>query len=653
MVGYAFTANPTVSRTAHISLLGTNVAVTQAGLFTATLAASALEVASEAGTGTMALSVSAPLGPWTAAADDPWLHLDDSNRSGAGSATVVFTFDANDIRPRTGTLTIAGQKLTVSQSGAAARLGTATLLEGPAAGADSVVLSAVGGWTATANDPWLHLDASNAGGAGSTNVLFTFDANPDATRTGTLTIAGRTLAVMQAGATYVPAGPIDLPEAGGVGGEPIAVDRAGNVYFQGSDPEGQPGIRQWSAATGSVTTIVPGVTVNECLAADGGGNLYFVGDNYSSIRKWTESDGSLTTLLSGLESVFPLAADGAGNVYFGERPVFGSGPDLKKWNVRDGTVATLLSSREVGRVLYALAVDSAGTVYLVYLLDYGCSVGGDCPLDHVGRLTANLRIKRLVSLELFKSAYMGLAVDGAGAVYYAEYYPFAEGEIKKVTTNGKDYSYWDEYTGETLVSLNRGDAMGSLAADGVGNVYWSYYSDYRDGVFTSGGIRVLPRAFVDSTSASHEALAGSGSVPVVLPAGGSPRSPFTPTSDQPWLSAGSILNGAAEYSFTANTTGAPRTARLTVLGVPVTITQAAGPEPVLTGPVRLVNGDLQWGFAGDPARSYSVVFSSTVEREFSAWLPLGPATATSPGQFQFTVAPSPGSPMGFYRVRSR
>ena len=58
-------------------------------------------------------------------------------------------------------------------------------------------------WTATANDSWLHLSAANQSGAGSANVIFTFDANPGATRTGTLTIAGQTLTVTQAGSTYV------------------------------------------------------------------------------------------------------------------------------------------------------------------------------------------------------------------------------------------------------------------------------------------------------------------------------------------------------------------------------------------------------------------------------------------------------------------
>ena len=63
-------------------------------------------------------------------------------------------------------------------------------------------------WTATANAAWLHLSPANQSGTGSTNVVFSFDANPGATRTGTLTIAGQTLTVTQAGSTYVAADPV-------------------------------------------------------------------------------------------------------------------------------------------------------------------------------------------------------------------------------------------------------------------------------------------------------------------------------------------------------------------------------------------------------------------------------------------------------------
>ncbi|MEN9675190.1 MAG: hypothetical protein RIS76_1086 [Verrucomicrobiota bacterium] len=87
----------------------------------------------------------------------------------------------------------------------------------------------------------------------------------------------------------------------------------------------------------------------------------------------------------------------------------------------------------------------------------------------------------------------------------------------------------------------------------------------------------------------------------------------------------------------------------------VTVIQAhvvVAAEPVLTGPVRLENGDLQFGFTGTPEASYSVRSSTDVALPFSAWTEAGPVTVTAPGQFQFTVKPSPGSSMGFYRVVS-
>lgn len=58
-------------------------------------------------------------------------------------------------------------------------LGTATLLVGPAAGSNSVVLAVTpqtGVWTATTNAAWLHLSPANQSGTGSTNVVFSYDA---------------------------------------------------------------------------------------------------------------------------------------------------------------------------------------------------------------------------------------------------------------------------------------------------------------------------------------------------------------------------------------------------------------------------------------------------------------------------------------------
>src|SRR5262245_61826550 len=61
---------------------------------------------------------------------------------------------------------------------APATLGTYSVVEGPAAGADSVVLAAAGSsWTATSNSAFLHVTAGSASGTGNAVVQYSFDAN--------------------------------------------------------------------------------------------------------------------------------------------------------------------------------------------------------------------------------------------------------------------------------------------------------------------------------------------------------------------------------------------------------------------------------------------------------------------------------------------
>ena len=109
-------------------------------------------------------------------------------------------------------------------------LGTYDLLEGPAAGSNSDIVTSSGPWTAATNFSWLHVTASS--GSGNGLVIFTFDANPGATRTGTLTIAGQTVTVTQAGSNYVAAELATLTSCAVRGS--LAADAAGNVFFLGA-----------------------------------------------------------------------------------------------------------------------------------------------------------------------------------------------------------------------------------------------------------------------------------------------------------------------------------------------------------------------------------------------------------------------------------
>src|SRR5258707_1240266 len=83
-------------------------------------------------------------------------------------------------------------------------LGTTSLLVRPTAGSSSVALAVTpetARWSAATNATWLHLSLANQTGFGSTNVIFNYDANPGARRTGMLTIGGQTVTVTQAGST--------------------------------------------------------------------------------------------------------------------------------------------------------------------------------------------------------------------------------------------------------------------------------------------------------------------------------------------------------------------------------------------------------------------------------------------------------------------
>src|SRR5262249_10853849 len=92
-------------------------------------------------------------------------------------------------------------------------------------------------------------------------------------RSGTLTIAGQTLTVTQAGSSYVAANALTTLASSGLNGaHGVAVDSAGNVYIADT---GNEAIEGWHAAAPTVSTPVPsgvispfGVAVDGALSAN-------------------------------------------------------------------------------------------------------------------------------------------------------------------------------------------------------------------------------------------------------------------------------------------------------------------------------------------------------------------------------------------------
>jgi hypothetical protein len=80
------------------------------------IAPTSQNVSRSGGSGSIAVTASAPSCAWTATAGAPWLTI-TSGASGTGNGTVGFSATANPGGSRSGTLTIGGQAFTVTQAG--------------------------------------------------------------------------------------------------------------------------------------------------------------------------------------------------------------------------------------------------------------------------------------------------------------------------------------------------------------------------------------------------------------------------------------------------------------------------------------------------------------------------------------------------------
>ena len=144
---------------------------------------------------------------WTATSNASFITV-TSGATGSGSGTVTFTVAANSTgSSRTGTLTIAGQTVTVEQSWEFSCFPFTvfpTTFSVGASGASRLSIDAVSAdgcgllVTATSNSSFITIEDIGFHIRGAT-VYFTVAGNPGASRTGTMTVAGRTVTVTQSG----------------------------------------------------------------------------------------------------------------------------------------------------------------------------------------------------------------------------------------------------------------------------------------------------------------------------------------------------------------------------------------------------------------------------------------------------------------------
>ena len=319
-------------------------------------------------------------------------------------------------------------------------LGRTNAVVGPAAGCDSVVLvssATNAGWTAMANAAWLHLNSTNQSGTGGTNVIFTFDANASATRSGTLTIATQTLTVTQAGATYVATPGTPVPLVPAILNQPttVVVDAATNLFIADA---GQNAIKKWSTTAKTLTTVVSnGLNVPTGVAVDSAGNLYIADTFNNAVKKWSASNQTVTTLIgAGLNLPQCLAVDSNGDVFIGDYD------GVKKWTPASNTNQLIYQSSSFA--ILGLALDGATNIYF-------------CGNDSLYKLPLGSQSPALLASDL--DSPHGLASDAVGNIYIAD-------------TDGLDIREWKTNGTEVSISTNSGlYGPQGVARDAAGNLY--------------------------------------------------------------------------------------------------------------------------------------------------------------------------------------
>jgi hypothetical protein len=167
-----------------------------------TLSSSSVTMGAAGGTGSISISTGSSCA-WTARSDVSWITA-TSGTAVTGPGTFGFTVAAApDASSRTGTLTVAGQTVSVSQQGVACgyAVSPTSASFGAAGGTTSFAVTTLTGcaWTAAASAAWVTVTAG-AAGSGSGTVAYSVAANAAAaSRAGSVAVGGQTHTVTQAG----------------------------------------------------------------------------------------------------------------------------------------------------------------------------------------------------------------------------------------------------------------------------------------------------------------------------------------------------------------------------------------------------------------------------------------------------------------------
>jgi hypothetical protein len=311
---------------------------------------------------------------------------------------------------------------------------------------------------------------------------------------------------------------------------------------------------------------------------------------------------------SNLNAPLGVAVDADGNVYIADS----KNQAIEEWSAATQQLTTVVSGLSQPN---GVAVDGSGNLYF-----------SDNVANEVEEWSAGTQMVTPLASGLNNPS--AVAVDGLGNVYFSD-------------TGNQAIKEWSAATGQVNALLSSGlSSPYGVAVDGADNIYFA-----DAGAFT---LSEIPNAYAGPPSLTESAPAGSDASLPVLPATAPLTGIFAPSSDQSWLTIGSIASGVVNFSFTGNTSITARVAHVSVLGQQITVTQnGLTAQTISFGPLSSqVYGTAPFRVSATASSGLTVSFNSqttsvcTVSGSTVTLVGTGACTiqATQPGNATYAAA---------------
>ena len=630
MVEFTAARNPDpATRRGALVVNGQRAEITQeAGTCDISLGSSSASFTPDGGSGRVDVRASSALCAWTATSSDSWIQIRSSS-DGRGNGAVMFDVAATTGPPRSGSLTIAGQRFSVTQSeGCTFAIAPASHNVSSAGGNSTVVVTTTAGcpWTAMSNVPWMSVSPSEGMGPGA--VVVTVSAASGPSREGTAVIAGQLFSVSQSDGCTFSISPTQesVPSAGGGGRVTVTVPD-GCAWTASSNA---PWLTIASGANGSGTGTVQ-YTAEATTGPSRSGTLTVAGQtftvNQSQGCSFAVAPRSATVANQGGQTSFDVQASaGCGWTAASQVPwiTIASGASGNGNGTVQLTVSANTGTSRTGNVNVADKTFSVtqGTGCSFSLSATGQNVPQSGGTGSVGVTAPGGCAWTASSNAPWLSISSGASGSGNGNVNFTAAPNTGPGRVGTLTIAGQTFTVnqgaactfaiapqqqsMNASGGSTTVTVTAGNGCAWTAmsnapwitvtsgASGTGGGTVQLAVAANTGADRIGNATIAGHTFTVNQSASctftvnpetltPTAAGGATGVDVTAATGCS----WTATTSTPWITvtsgASGSGNGRVNFSIGSNT-GPPRTGTLLVAGRTVTVNQSSGCTFALSSP---------------------------------------------------------------------